>query len=56
MAKRIQVWPPGGGDPIKIYEADASRLVNNGWTTEPVSKPKAKSKDRAATKAETEAN
>lgn len=55
MAKRIQVWPPGGGDPIKVYELDAGRLIMNGWTTEPATKPKAKSKDRAPAKAE-EAN
>ena len=55
MAKRIKVYPPGGGDPITVYEVDAGRLIMNGWTSEPASKPKAKSKDRAATKAE-EAN
>ena len=56
MAKRIQVWPPGGGEPIKVYEADAGRLVMNGWSLESAkAKPKAKSKDRAESKAE-EAN
>ena len=53
MPKRIQVWPPGGGDPITVYELDAGRLIMHGWTTEsedsPKTKPKAKSKDRAAT-------
>lgn len=55
MAKRIKVWPPGGGSAVTVYEVDAGRLIMNGWTTESASKPKAKSKDRAATKAE-EAN
>lgn len=59
MAKRIKVWPPGGGEPITVYELDAGRLVMNGWTTEQAAAPKkakAKSKDdSAATKAE-EAN
>ena len=56
MAKRMQVWPPGGGDPITVYEVAAGRLIMNGWTTEPASKPKAKSKDRAATSKAEEAN
>jgi hypothetical protein len=57
MAKRIQVWPPGGGDPITVYELDAGRLIMNGWTTEPAkAKPKAKSKDQAATSKAEEAN
>lgn len=51
MAKRMQVWPPGGGDPITVYELDAGRLIMNGWKTEPEAKPKtkpkAKSKDDA---------
>jgi hypothetical protein len=51
MSKRIQVWPPGGGDPITVYELDAGRLIMNGWKTEPEAKPKtkpkAKSKDDA---------
>lgn len=33
MAKRIKVYPPGGGEPIEVYEADSVRLVANGWTT-----------------------
>ena len=60
MAKRIQVWPPGGGDPITVYELDAGRLIMNGWTIEPEikpkAKPKAKSKDQAATPKAEEAN
>ena len=53
MSNRITLWPPEGGDPITIYEIDAERLISNGWTKEePSSKPKAKSKDRAANKAE----
>lgn len=43
MAKRIKIWPPGGGDPITVYEVDAGRLIMNGWTTEKSGK-KAKKK------------
>ena len=32
MSKRIKVCSPSGGDPIEVYELDASRLVVNGWT------------------------
>ena len=49
MANRIQVWPPGGGDPITVYEADSENLISKGWTTEPSAKSKGK-KDAAAPK------
>lgn len=40
MSKRIKVWPPAGGEPIEVYEADSGHLVNNGWTIEEPAKSK----------------
>jgi hypothetical protein len=31
MPKRIQVWPPAGGEPIEIWEADKFRFLEKGW-------------------------
>ncbi len=32
MPKRIQVWPPTGGQPIEIWEADKGRFLDKGWS------------------------
>ena len=34
MPKRIQVWPPAGGQPIEIWEADKGRFLEKGWLGE----------------------
>lgn len=32
--KRVKVYPPGGGEPIEVYQDDVNRLVSNGWSVE----------------------
>jgi len=45
MAKRIQVYPPSGGDPIEINAEDLVSFEAKGWTDSPrSSKPKATKK------------
>ena len=42
MAKRIDVYPPSGGQPIKINAQDLASFEAKGWTDSPrSSKPKA---------------
>jgi hypothetical protein len=33
--KRIKVYPPAGGEPVEVYQDDADRLINNGWSVVP---------------------
>lgn len=45
MAKRIEIYPPSGGMPIKINEQDLASFEAKGWTDSPrSSKPKATKK------------
>ena len=38
---RIQLWPPGGGDPVEVFKHDAGQYKTNGWTDKnPAAKPK----------------
>ena len=32
--KRVKVYPPGGGEPIEVYQDDVNRLVSNGWSVD----------------------
>lgn len=43
MPKRIQVFPPNGGEPIEIWDQDLASMEAKGWRTESPrsSKPKA---------------
>ncbi len=39
---RIYMWPPAGGEPVEIFEADKDSFILKGWTDkEPQPKPKA---------------
>tara|TARA_A100001015_G_C14847514_1_gene655086 strand:- start:251 stop:418 length:168 start_codon:yes stop_codon:yes gene_type:complete len=29
---RIQMWPPAGGEPVEIFEADKDSFILKGWT------------------------
>jgi hypothetical protein len=31
MPKRINVYPPSGGDPVEIYEEDLASFEAKGW-------------------------
>ena len=42
MFDRVKVYPPGGGDPVEVYELDAPRLVLNGWSLNDPSAPRQK--------------
>jgi len=45
MAKRIEIYPPTGGMPIKINAEDLASFEVKGWTDSPrSSKPKATKK------------
>lgn len=35
MPSRVQLWPPGGGEPIEVYASEADALIASGWTTAP---------------------
>ena len=43
MPKRIQIFPPNGGEPIEIWDQDLASMEAKGWRTETprTSKPKA---------------
>jgi hypothetical protein len=43
MPKRIQIFPPNGGEPIEIWDQDLASMEAKGWRTESPrsSKPKA---------------
>ena len=43
MPKRIQIFPPNGGEPIEIWYQDLASMEAKGWRTETprTSKPKA---------------
>lgn len=32
--RRVKVYPPGGGEPIEVYQDDIERMVSKGWSTE----------------------
>lgn len=32
--KRVKVYPPGGGEPIEVYQDDVDRMVIKGWSVD----------------------
>jgi|14_taG_2_1085336.scaffolds.fasta_scaffold16489_2 hypothetical protein len=53
MAKRMQVYPPSGGEPIEISAEDLASFEAKGWTASPrSSKPKAAKAVKSTPKSE----
>jgi hypothetical protein len=53
MAKRIEIYPPNGGEPIEIWEQDLPSMQGKGWRTEKPSASKTKATKAPAADAET---
>jgi hypothetical protein len=54
MPKRIQVFPPNGGEPIEIWDQDLASMEAKGWRTESPRSSKPKAAKAKAEIAETE--
>jgi hypothetical protein len=54
MAKRIQVYPPNGGEPIEIWDQDLASMEAKGWRTETPRTSKTKATKASAEAAKTE--
>jgi hypothetical protein len=54
MPKRIQVFPPNGGEPIEIWDQDLASMEAKGWRTETPRTSKLKATKAKAEIADTE--
>jgi hypothetical protein len=54
MPKRIQIFPPNGGEPIEIWDQDLASMEAKGWRTETPRTSKTKATKVNAEVAETE--
>lgn len=55
MPKRIQIFPPNGGEPIEIWDQDLASMEAKGWRTESPRSSKTKAVKAKVKIADTEA-